>query len=533
MLSLYYPRTYSASTTFERRNDPVMIDLPLSAGAASFNFFRSTMQSDLTSVDTMGKVVENLGLLKDLERTPEGELTPTSRRQRDSLARALGSRLSITRVSPSEHIDIITVQYTGPDPTIGTRLVDEVKRTYIRRTEEWIHQFLVRQRDYFLAQAEEALEELKLAQRDETRMRLEKPYFNYGDPSALNAKLSQLELERRELLLRKREYETELAAQRQMLATHEARGLAPDGNGPSIAEAPLTADSLRIQTKVRELTEEIDRLRATRGMTDEHPEMKERLSTRRQLEAAFETQRLLDVEQASAGARSGLPMIGVDPAILEWQGERARWMVQIAAQEAKIAEMDISLQTNESAMSMLMQAKTEVFNNRDELEEIATNVTRARQRHSTIQSTLASIEPAIRAIEQNRLMQFSEGQPARGGSIPVSPRSRVIVLLALAAGIAAGVVCVILAEALDHVYRSSGQVSRSLGLPILEAIDEIVTLQDKRRTFVRRAVVAPVALTCLLGVVSLTGVLAYLSVEQPKTYQKIRNLPRSAIGLFH
>ena len=45
--SLYYPRTYQAKTSFERRNDPVMMNLPMSAGAASFKYFRNTMVRDL------------------------------------------------------------------------------------------------------------------------------------------------------------------------------------------------------------------------------------------------------------------------------------------------------------------------------------------------------------------------------------------------------------------------------------------------------------------------------------------------------
>src|SRR3972149_837967 len=76
--SLYYPRTYSATTSFECRNDPVMINLPMSAGAASFKYFRNTMVRDLTSMECMAEVVEKLGLLKDAGRNPDGTPTPHS-----------------------------------------------------------------------------------------------------------------------------------------------------------------------------------------------------------------------------------------------------------------------------------------------------------------------------------------------------------------------------------------------------------------------------------------------------------------------
>ena len=100
--SLYFPRTYTATTSFERRNDPIMMNLPMSAGAASFKYFRNTMVQDLTSVETVGEVVEGLGLIKDLQRDESGQLVAGSKKARDSMARNLASTLSIGTTSPSE-----------------------------------------------------------------------------------------------------------------------------------------------------------------------------------------------------------------------------------------------------------------------------------------------------------------------------------------------------------------------------------------------------------------------------------------------
>lgn len=154
--SLYYPRTYSATTAFEVRNDPVMSNLPLSAGVASYRYFRNTMVRDLTSPECMGEVVEKLGLINDAERNPDGTLVREWVRRRDSLARSLGADLNVASSSPSELIDIVKIAYTGPDPAIGKNLVDAVKHTYIRRTRAWIKDFLVSQRDYFLRESDEA-----------------------------------------------------------------------------------------------------------------------------------------------------------------------------------------------------------------------------------------------------------------------------------------------------------------------------------------------------------------------------------------
>ena len=142
---------------------------------------------------------------------------------------------------------------------------------------------------------------------------------------------------------------------------------------------------------------------------------------------------------------------------------------------------------------------------------------------------MAEIEPAIKASEQDRLLHFPESKPARGSSIPLNPKASTIIILAVLAGVAVGVIFVILAEILDRVFRSSIQVARTLGLPILDVIDEIVTSQDRRRNLIRRTVLAPLAMACCLGVTVVTGSFAFLSIQYPWTYQRIQRLPERAM----
>jgi len=535
--SLYYPRTYSASTTFERRNDPVMMNLPMSAGAASFKYFRNTMVRDLTSIETVGEVVEQLALIPDLEKNPDGSLTDRAKRRRDSLARALGATLEISTTSPSELIDVIKITYTGSDPQNGSRLVDAVKKSYVRRTMSWIHDFLTSQRDYFRQEASEAMKEVNDAQRVETEMRLASPYADPSDPSSIALKLSQLELERRELLMRKREYDAELGAQRQMLAAIEPElpaVVGPPTPSDATPLSPVNAASLRVGAQVFAIDREINNLRESRGMTDEHPAIQELLAGRRRLLTDFgggSSENALALSHAPVPAPAGTDHASRATADAA-QADRARLLVQIAAQESKLKDVEISLQTTEEALAQVRTAKDEVGHKQEEFAEVTGRVERAREVHSRLERTVAEIEPAIKAIEQDRLLQFSEGQAARGSNIPISPKAATIVLLALAAGLAAGALFVILAELIDHVYRSSGQVARSLGLPMLEAIDEIVTAQDRRRLFVRRAVVMPVLLVGFVGFTGLAGSLAYCSIAQPWTYQKLRKIPAAALELF-
>ena len=216
--SLYYPRTYQARTTFERKNDPVMMNLPMSTGAASFKLFRNTIVRDLTSVPYMSEVVEKIGLLDDADRDETGALTEAAQRRQRSLARSLAATLGIRTASPSELIDVITITYTGPDAKIGRKLVEQAKRTYVRRTMAWILDFLVKQRDYFQNEADLALADLQEAQHEEMQLKLDNPLIAPGDASQVSARIAQLEMERRALELRLREYEAERASHEELIA---------------------------------------------------------------------------------------------------------------------------------------------------------------------------------------------------------------------------------------------------------------------------------------------------------------------------
>lgn len=530
LLSLYYPRTYQATTTFERRNDPIMVDLPHAAGAASFRYFRSTMERDLTSVAYMAEAVENLGLLRDAPRHADGALTSEGERRRAALARELGSAIAIHTTSPNEHVDIIKLTYTGPDPRIGARLLDEVKKTYIRRTMAWVRAFLESQRDYFAQALVDAGHVLKQAQNEQTRLRLESPHINPDNPGEVSLRMESLELERRELELRRRDHDAELQSLRQMLATAvpipDSSRSADDLGDPSVVENhPAVLHALE---QLRKVDREIEHLRATRGVTDEHPEMKYLMAQRRTAET--ELNHLREGQRGSSRHADATPA-GAAPSP-PLMGERSRLAIQIATQEARIRDIDISLTANEMAMEELRSAKTGIYGKMEQYADIMANVSKARQRHREVLETLGKIEPAIQAIEQGRVLQFNQGEPARGSIIPVNPKATTIILLALLAGLGAGVVFVMLAEILDSVYHNSTQVARSLGLPILETIDLIVTTRDRRRLLLQRAVLSPLMLAAFLFLATFSGVVAYVNIERPWTYQRIIAIPQSAAKLF-
>jgi hypothetical protein len=545
--SLTYPRSYTAQTTFERRDDMLMANLPLTEGTGAFNFFRSTMEKDLLAPEVLNEAV---GLLSSAARWPrlaDGTLTPAGARMRNADARLHGSCVDVFVKTPNPHADFVTLTYRGSDVETGKLLLNAVKSAYIRRTMTRIKESLESQKEFFEFEAKVAFQEMVEARRRETDLLLAHPNINPLEPGWLTAKLTQIEIERRFLEFRRREIEAELSSESQLLATTlpEVDPPAPETttgqDADEVATVPFDPRGDELRKQIFAAETELASLRASRGMTELHPEVVQRRNRIRSLEE--ELQLRMDPGAAATAPQRGAgdgarrqrataaAAIVHDPEVLRRRAERIRAEIRIGTLRTRLSETDLELEASETTLRDLEEARKDLHSIQEAYALARAEVRNAEELHQQQRIKLRSLEPAIAAIEKGKHISFHADQPARGSFIPVSPKTATIFILALVAGIGAGVGFVILAELFDHVYRSTGAASRSLGLPILETIDEIITATDRRRVMLRHLVVAPALSVLLLAATGASASLAYLSLERPWAYDRIRAIP-SRVGAF-
>lgn len=547
VLSLSYPRTYSATASFERRNDPVMMSLRLREGTGSFELWRSTMAKDLTSVKVLAEAVERLGLARGAARDEHGALTPQGVKQRDAIAAAYAGEINVNYKGPNQHIDFVQLSYTGADPIVGRKLLDEVKKAYIRWTEERIRELLEDQHAYFSAAAGEAFQRLNESRQRETELRMAHPSINPEQPSQLNGELTQRQLEQKNLELRRREYDAELERERQFLAASDAAvaidappvlPAQPGEEGRAVNLATSTR-AAHWAAEIRRLRDEMLALQSARGMTEEHPEIQALMTKRAWYQQQFERQVAHDAGALAAGAACDGDAPGTLAATIlpeapaaRPNAERTRTLLTIAAIEQKTMEVDLAMQANAASIDELAAAKRNIAAFQEKFSAVREEVKTAEKRYAELQEQANELEPAMRANEAGKLCKFIDQESARGGIIPVSPKTTTIFMLALMVGFGTGAIFVLLSEVFDHIFRSTGHVARSLGLPILETIDEIVTMADRRRQMVRRTVLSPLAVMVLLGMAGGSASLAYISIERPWLYDRVRALPHRAAEMF-
>jgi hypothetical protein len=136
------------------------------------------------------------------------------------------------------------------------------------------------------------------------------------------------------------------------------------------------------------------------------------------------------------------------------------------------------------------------------------------------QTHLTQLDRVLAAESGQRGTQFALIEEPKDVTRPTRPRIHSIFLVCAGLGLAAGALLVALAELLDRSFRSVGQVTRVLGLPVLECVGVIPTPRERRRAVLSRMAWAP-ALVLLVGLLLGTAGLAYVSLTRPELYRRV------------
>ena len=542
-LSLSYPRTFQASTTFERGEDMLMLNLPLGPGTGSFQHYRTTMRKDILSDDVLAEAVEKLGWV-DADapgmRDAEGEWTPAGMKAKMAIIAAFRGRVKVSTSSPSEHIDYVTLTYTGPDVEAGKKLIDAAKAAYITQTMVKISESLYTRHAYFEDLVAGLQQDLNDAKQRRNKLRFDHPRLDPMNPGWINQQIMNAEAELKQFEARRAEYEEDLGIERQSMQTKFAKMMdAPSALAIGVlgeALAPSIAEANQIRGQLLEIAQEITTLKTGRGMTDAHPDIIELAAQRERLKERLGA--VLDQPQevvASADPQvQVVPPASValpdDDALMSALGPAAN--VRLTSLNRRIRDIELSIDRTSTTKVQLLKAQRTLTPFQESYGRIETEIAGIKSRLRGNQDKKQAFEPALAAIRDGKHIYFKKLKPASGGSTPVSPKTQATFVLALLAGLGAGAVFVVLAEVFDHIYRNASQISRSLGLPVLETIDEIVTSSDRRRLLLKRMVFTPMAVGVALCATGTSASLAYLSIERPWTFERIMRIPERATDWF-
>jgi hypothetical protein len=148
------------------------------------------------------------------------------------------------------------------------------------------------------------------------------------------------------------------------------------------------------------------------------------------------------------------------------------------------------------------------------------------------QKEIAPVSQVLYLDNKDRAVRFAGLKTAWVSNAPVTPKLSLVMLICVGIGAAVGVLSVLIAELVDHSYRTAKQLTTSLGLPVIESIDEIMTMAAARKRALRKLLVMPTVATAAFAALISTGALAYLSLSNPARYEGIAGTARDTVQRF-
>jgi len=516
--SLWLPRQYRTHTIIKREHDPVFASLLGNRWTQPYSEIRQYMEKDLKDVEAIENVLDELGLPIDLKRYPDGTLTPEGQRQRRAMAEQVSAGLATTALEASAQRDIVSVWLTLPKPDLIPPLLARLRDRYIATARQHTVQVLQDVEGFFLAEAERTRVQLATLQKRMLEYEMQYPGVDPESPDRSREReaamtVERVELERTidDLTLKRSRIESELVAIR-------AGG---DGTGvadalPTIANPEYEAVRANMEQTIKEIADG----KTLRFMTEQHPVIQ---GLRRRL-AVLQTQLYGTPERTlAADVPTEDPEAARQAALRKLEAQAGDLDAQLAARRARLAQIDEDTRTLERRRALTIEHRQDYLKLKQES-------ARANSELNGWMQNVESIRHVLKIEDRGRTVHFSLLQDVRPIVGPCAPTAKSILVICLAIGAAAGVLVVLIVELMDRTYRTAKQLRTSLGIPVIEGIEEILSRAARQKRLLRRLVLVPAAAGVAIGLVLVTGSMAYLSIERPSDYELLKESPQR---LYH
>jgi len=516
--SHYLPREYRAKTLFERRDDVVLRNLIHSNSPYSFDHIKSTLVQDMTGSRAMAEAAVDIGLLPQGALQSENALTRDELTALDEVIREYALQADVELVHSSQSLDTIELSGQSNDAEITSQFVVALRDRYIRTTRARINDILTGTRDFFRSELARFQAQVTNSSHILQEQFAEFPGVDPTNPASAGTRLETLRMERDRLLQHKVDIEAEIAAREKFL---NSSSFGADGSVEREAANPdappvLPLTETYIRGEIERVEQEIANAMTIRGMTEEHPTVK---GLHRKLEALFAAASSVTQSALNSGgaARSGArgEELRTNPV---WAAHRLRIELELDALRSQLSAADQRFDKADQRVTIVGGLFDRLLRSSDKIQQLQEKLDEDTTTTAIWREHLGQLERILAAENDQRGTQFTIVEAPKDAATPIKPKMIGVFIVCLGCGLAAAALLVALAELLDRSFRSAAQVTRSIGLPVIECVGVIPTPKEKRKRFVRRLIWVP-TITLLVAGLMLSASFAYASLAHPRAYR--------------
>lgn len=507
--SFWAPRTYTATTIIKREHDPVLASMMGKSWTEPYAEIRQRMSTEIASPSLVTDALSELGLIDPSVEAMTAVAGATSPLP-TGLVSMVSKGLSVEAIESSPNRDVVRVSLSMSDPRRLADILSACRDEYVQVAKKRSSRVLSDAQRFFTAESERCRSILAGLEKQIIEMETTYPGIDPSTTDPTQAEQTALVVERLELGRRQDELLVERAKVLAFIEGGCIDGLAlPFGRSNNIANPRIP----ELEAELARLQQELYESRTIRLMTEEHPTVIRLVKT-------IETK---EAELASSPIM--VPAPGTEPSLADvgaTEADRA---------QARIEEIDHEVLTITGRLAEINQLTAAIDRRRIATADHRENYLKLRQQSEQLREELngwqANIGPIghILAVESsNRGIHFTTMQDAILSAKPTSPNGTMLVAICLAIGAGIGALVVLITELMDRSFQTVRQLNSTLGIPVIESIDEIVSEAARRRLILRRFVMMP-GLTAVLGLLmSLAGSMAYMSLEFPSGYEQMRRM---------
>lgn len=496
--SLFMPRQYLLRTVFERRDDPVLLKL-VANSPYTFEMQRHAFRYSVIGQTAVQEALDGIGPL------PAGSSGARLGSDRSAVMADLLTGLSVSLLNSTPNYDLIELRYSGEQLGLAEKLLPALRENYIRRTQATLRDVQQQAQKFFFDQVEDQRAQVARMQAELTRTVMDQPEVDPGRPEWLQERIIGENLAVEQLGRSKNEVLTEIQAREEYLRQideQQKAGKLPSGSAFTTREID-SPQRTQLKGHIGQVMAQLADAKTIRRMKDTHPHVEALNQKLLQLQIEFEQTGRVVKSTASEGQSP-------------WDAERNRVDMELKGLRGKHEQYERDLVAHQTARAELEAQKTTLFERQQtfslkqqELDNIKTNLT-------VWQGKLDEINRVLTAENVDRGLRFATIEDCRRPSKPSSPKLAATMLLSGAVGLGLAVALVFLRELFDRSFRDPARVRQLLGIPVLEAIGEIVVRRSPA-SWVVGYIPPALALTQTCAILALSW-LVYLRLERPEAY---------------
>jgi len=520
------PRRYTTKTLFERHNDPVLAAHLGQRWTQPYEEQRGRLTADMTDKAGIVEVLAELDLPKGLKRFPDGGLTPESIKARERFAEEISGNLTAKFVESSPNRDLIELSLTLEERSHAAEILQGVRDRYYKATRNRTISVLQDGEKFYEEQSNLCVTKLREIESDMND--LENKYIGInpdsldpieGDRIRLGAERTEHRRRIAELNSTKEQEQRNLARLLER-ATNPTPALANTATATAVATA-VNPRYAELRNEIDQIDREIEECVTAKGMTDQHPRV-----------VSLRAKRRTRAEELNATPARIPAAEQVAAAGLDLSAEEARIKGRITDIDAQVASRTADIAGIEVQLAELAKRHDQTIEHRQEYLDLRAKATDARGVLNSWQLQLAPIRNILTVEFKKHGIKFVTKKEPQTAAKPSSPASIMVLSICVVCGAAAGVLFMLLSELIDRSFRTTKQITSALGVPLIESIDEIVTAAVRRKRFIRRVLFVPVATFVLLFAMCIAGTMAWLSLESPTDFERLKKTPQRTMKLI-